>query len=148
MTTPSVLPTLEEITENFALFDAWDDRFSYLIDLGRKLPTMPACYMDEAFRVRGCQSNVWMHLSVLPTPGDNAGCVSIEARADAHIVNGLIAVLLSAYNGRSPQDARTFDAVSLFKRLGLEEHLSPTRRNGLHAMIERVRALATAALPA
>ena len=137
---PSTLPTIDEITENFAFFDAWDDRFAYLIDLGKKLPELPEPYTTDAHRVHGCQSSVWMHLGL----NDQAEPPTVEllAKSDAHIVNGLIAILLSLYHGGTVDHALTADAESLMQELGLEEHLSPTRRNGLHAMIERVRALA------
>jgi cysteine desulfuration protein SufE len=136
-TTP---PTLEEVRENFAFLDGWEDRFAYLIDLGKRLPELPEPYTTEAYRVHGCQSNVWLHLAL-----DDQHRVHVEAKSDAHIVNGLIAVLRSAYHGRTPAEARAFDAAALLKELGLDEHLSPTRRNGLHAMIERIQLLASAA---
>ncbi len=159
-------PPLDEITENFAFLDTWEDRFSYLIDLGKKLPDLPPQYLDEPHKVHGCQSNVWLHLGLTPptpasdgvstngdTPlkagperseGPDQPTLDLLAKSDAHIVNGLIAILRSLYHGQTLDHALTADAESLFQQLGLDEHLSPTRRNGLHAMIQRIRQLAQA----
>ncbi|MEM8494786.1 MAG: SufE family protein [Planctomycetota bacterium] len=131
-------PPLDEIRENFAFFDNWEDRFTYLIDLGKKLPPFPEPLRDEPHRVHGCQSNVWLDLQ------REQGQVHLIAVSDAHIVNGLIAVVRSLYHGQSFDHALAADAESLFRELGLDEHLSPTRRNGLHAMIQRIRHLAQA----
>ncbi|MEM8783205.1 MAG: SufE family protein [Planctomycetota bacterium] len=131
-------PALDDIRDNFAFFDSWEDRFTYLIDLGKKLPPFPEQLKDEPHRVHGCQSNVWLDLQ---TADDRLHLLAVS---DAHIVNGLIAVLRALYHGRPVPEALTADAEALFRELGLDEHLSPTRRNGLHAMIQRIRQLAQA----
>ena len=131
-------PDIEEITENFAFFDDWEDRFGYLIDLGKKLPAMPEALVDEPHRVHGCQSSVWLHLA------EEDGAVDLTARSDAHIVNGLIAVLRGMYQARPLSAVAGVDAEAKLRELGLAEHLSPTRRNGVSAMVERIRKLADA----
>lgn len=130
------LPDITEIEESFEFLDDWEDRFEYLLELGRKLPAMPEAERTEPNRVHGCQASVWMTMEI------EGGEVRLQAVSDAHIVNGLIAILMSLYNGKPPREAVGIDAESLFKRLGLEEHLSPTRRNGLHSMVQRIRSLA------
>ncbi len=131
---------LDRIIETFEFLDDWEERFAYLIDLGKKLPSMEAADKNEANRVHGCQATVWLkpHLAAEDPPR-----LEFSAESDAFIVNGLIAILLSAYNGRSPREVAEYDVEGLLKRLGLEEHLSPTRRNGLHSMIGRIRELAS-----
>lgn len=131
-------PDIEEITENFAFFDDWEDRFSYLIDLGKKLPEMPDALVDEPHRVHGCQSSVWLHL------GEQDAAVDLLAKSDAHIVNGLIAVLRGMYQARPLAEVPGIDAEAKLGELGLAEHLSPTRRNGVSAMVKRIRQLAEA----
>ncbi len=134
--TGSSLPSIAEIEETFELFDDWEDRFGYLIDLGRKLPEMPGADRVEANRVHGCQASVWLTAAL-----DDDQRLTIRAASDAHIVNGLIAIMLSLFDGTTPAQARAIDAKAVVGRLGLAEHLSPTRRNGLWAMIERIGAL-------
>lgn len=136
------IPSTEEIVETFELLGDWEERFSYVLDLGRKLPEFPESERTEARRVHGCQSNVWLDLGVERNGGPK---VRLRAVSDAHIVNGLIAILLSAYDGKSPGEVLEFDIKSLLTTLDLESHLSGTRRNGLGAMIERIRAEALAA---
>ncbi|MEO0587089.1 MAG: SufE family protein [Planctomycetota bacterium] len=142
---PATLPTIDEIKDGFAFLDDWDDRFQYLIDLGKKVPKMDDADVTEVNRVHGCQSNVWLKLATRPPQNGTGPTVDVIANSDAHIVNGLIAVLLSLYDGLPVDQARAADAQGLVKELGLDEHLSPTRRNGLHAMIQRIQALADAA---
>jgi cysteine desulfuration protein SufE len=142
---PATLPTIDEIKDGFAFLDDWDDRFQYLIDLGRKVPKMDDADLVEANRVHGCQSNVWLKLATTPPDNGTGPTLDVIANSDAHIVNGLIAVLLSLYDGLPVEQARAADAHGLVRELGLDDHLSPTRRNGLHAMIERIQALADAA---
>jgi cysteine desulfuration protein SufE len=133
---------LDTIAENFELLDDWEDRFTYLIELGRKMPPMDAADMIEPHRVHGCQATVYLK----PTMHENPPQVQLSATADAATVCGLIAILLTMYSGKSPQEILAIDAESYFTRLGLEEHLSPTRRNGLHSMIQQIRSIAQAAL--
>ena len=130
---------IEELIDNFAFLDDWEDRFRYLIDLGRKLPPMDAALKTEESKVRGCTSQVWIVDSV--TPG-RPPTLHFQADSDAHIVKGLIAVLLSIYDGRSPEEILAVDIKDAIGKLGFEQHLSPNRANGLYSMVERIRQLA------
>jgi cysteine desulfuration protein SufE len=130
-------PNIEEIVENFALFDDWEERYKYLIDLGKSLDSMDEALKTEVTLVKGCTSQVWM---ICETDGDN-GAYHFTADSDAHIVKGLIAVLLSAYEGKTASQIKDVDIDQAFIDMGLDQHLSPNRRNGFFAMVERVRAL-------
>lgn len=129
-------PTLEELAENFALFDDWEDRYKYLIDLGKTLKPMDDALKTEATIVKGCTSQVWMMAEA-----DEAGMFHFTADSDAHIVKGLIAIVLSAYEGKSAEEIKNVDIEEAFASMGLDQHLSPNRRNGFFAMVERVKAL-------
>jgi cysteine desulfuration protein SufE len=131
------IPKLEDLQENFALFDDWEDRYRYLIDLGKHLPVMDEALKTEQTIVKGCISRVWM---VCET-GDG-GAIHFTADSDAHIVRGLIALVLVAYQDKTPAQIGEIDIEATFKEIGLDQHLSPNRRNGFFAMVERVRALA------
>lgn len=133
------VPPLDEIIETFELLDDWENRFSYLLDLGKSLPDMPESERTEDARVHGCQAQVWLRLGV--TGGDDSR-VWIRAASDAHIVQGLIAIVISIFGNKTPEEVMATDAEAVFRTLDLETHLSGTRRNGLAAMIARVRALA------
>lgn len=137
--------TIDEITDNFAILDDWDDRYRYLIEIGRTLEPMPAVEHSEANKVRGCTSQVW--LTTLTSRDASRGPVlKFRGDSDAHIVRGLVAILLALYSGKTAQDILAADAIALFERLGLKEHLTPQRSNGFRAMVERIRADAQAAL--
>jgi cysteine desulfuration protein SufE len=138
---------IAEIIDNFSLLDEWDDRYRYLIELGRELPPLAAEAHNEANKVRGCASQVWLDTSVRP---DGAGgpVLSFVGDSDAHIVRGLIAILFAMYSGRSAKDILATDAVALFEKMGLREHLTPQRSNGFRSMVERIHADARAALAA
>jgi cysteine desulfuration protein SufE len=125
-----------ELADNFALFDDWEDRYRYLIDLGRKLPAFPDDCRTEANKVRGCMSQVWM---VPGHPANDAGKFAFAADSDAHIVKGLIAVLGTLFSGKSAAEIAAVDTEACFKRLGLDQHLSPTRRNGFVAMVGKIK---------
>lgn len=130
---------LDELVENFALFDDWDDRYRYLIDLGRKLPAFPDDLKTEEHKVRGCMSQVWL------VPGATAeGKFAFAADSDAHIVKGLIAVLGILYSGKPAAEVAAGDAEAAFRTLGLDQHLSPSRRNGLVAMVDKIKQYAAA----
>ncbi|WP_422367743.1 SufE family protein [Pelagibius sp.] len=130
---------IAEVIDNFSFLDDWDERFRYLIDLGRKLPPMDEALKTEETKVRGCTSQVWIIDEVLPgTPPR----LQFRADSDAHIVKGLIAVLLSIYDNRSPEEILAVDIKNAIGELGLAEHLSPNRANGLFSMVERIRQLA------
>ena len=129
--------TVDELIENFEFLDDWEERFAYLIELGKKVPALEESEMTEDHRVHGCQANVW--LQILPQAD---GSFEIHADSDAFIVKGLIAVLLLIYSGKTAEQILDIDSTTTFTRLGLDNHLSPTRRNGLHSMVNRIRALA------
>ena len=129
--------SVDELAENFELLGDWESRFAYLIDLGKGLPPMDSTDQCEANKVRGCQAQVWMKL----VPEAN-GRITIVADSDAFIVKGLIAVLLTIYSGKTTPEILDTDAQAQLDRLQLASHLSPTRKNGLFAMVKRVRELA------
>lgn len=128
--------TLEIIIDDFALFDDWEDRYRYLIDIGRTLPPMDEALKTEANLVRGCTSRVWMVAEV------KDGVFHFVADSDAHIVRGLIALLMRVYEGRAVAEISDIDIEAAFKEIGLDQHLSPNRRSGFFAMVERIKALA------
>lgn len=133
---------VEELIEGFEFLDSWDDRFRYIIDLGRKLPPMDSAMKNDETKVDGCTSQVWMVASAEGSPPR----LTFLADSDAHIVRGLIAILLTLYEDRPAQEILDLDAASTIARLDLAQHLSPNRANGLFAMIGRIRAFAAEAL--
>jgi len=135
---------IEQIIEDFALLDEWDDRYRYVIELGRTLAPLPESARNEANKVQGCASQVW--LSTETKPQTEGPVLTFTGDSDAHIVRGLIAILFAIYSGKRARDILATDALSLFDRMGLREHLTPQRSNGLRSMVERIRADARAAL--
>ena len=131
--------TIDKLISNFELLGDWEERYSYLIDLGKKLAGLSDAEKTEEHRVHGCQAMVWMILE--PDP-ERPGALRIRADSDAFIVRGLIAVLQMIFNGRAPDEILATDAKTTLIKLGLDKHLSPTRKNGLFAMVERIRTLA------
>ncbi len=143
MTEPGAAAALEHLAEEFQLFDDWEERYRYIIDLGRTLePLSEAEHADEN-KVRGCASQVW--LVTEPGPG---GALHFRGDSDAHIVRGLIAILLKLYSDRSPEDILAVDAQGAYERLGLSGALTAQRSNGLFSMVERIRRDAHAAMEA
>jgi cysteine desulfuration protein SufE len=138
--------TIDEISENFAILDEWDDRYRYLIELGRTLAPLPEAARTDANKVSGCASQVWLTTKV--TPGACGPVLSFTGDSDAHIVRGLIAILFAMYSQRPARDILATDALALFDRLGLREHLTPQRSNGLKSMVGRIREEARNALVA
>lgn len=136
---------IDEIIDNFSLLDEWDDRYRYLIELGRALPPLAAEAHNEANKVRGCASQVWLDTSVRPN-GAGGPVLTFVGDSDAHIVRGLIAILFAMYSGRSAKDILASDAVALFEKLGLREHLTPQRSNGFRSMVDRILSDARSAL--
>ncbi|MDX2288570.1 MAG: SufE family protein [Hyphomicrobiaceae bacterium] len=132
--------TFADIREDFALIDDWEDRYRYVIELGRKLPELPDDQRTEANKVRGCASQVWLSSRL-----DN-GRLHFEGDSDAHIVRGLVAILLVIYQDKTPAEILATDAHAAFAELGLKDHLTPQRSNGFASMVARIRADATAAL--
>ena len=141
------MTTFDDIVENFTLLDQWDDRYRYVIELGRTLPPLAESAHTEANKVRGCASQVWLVTHVKP---DGAGgpILTFDGDSDAHIVRGLIAILFALYSGKNAREILATDALALFDRIGLRENLTPQRSNGLRSMVERIRAEAKAALAA
>ena len=132
---------LDDIRMAFELFDAWEDTYRFVIDLGQEVAEMPAGQRTPAALVRGCQSQVWLHAR----RDARTGNLRFDIDSDAHIVRGLIAILLAAYDDHSPAEIVAFDIEGLFDELGLLSHLSPTRGNGLRVIVQRIRTLARAA---
>ena len=141
------MPEIEEIVDNFSVLDDWDDRYRYVIELGRELAPLTAAAHSDANKVQGCASQVWLHTDVRP---DGAGgpILTFAGDSDAHIVRGLIAILFAIYSGKHAKDILATDAITLFERMGLREHLTPQRSNGFRSMVERIRSDARAALTA
>jgi cysteine desulfuration protein SufE len=137
--------TVDEIIADFSLLEDWDDRYRYVIELGRALAPLAAEAHNEANKVQGCASQVWLATSVTPD-GTGGPVLTFVGDSDAHIVRGLIAILLTIYSGKPAREILGTDAVALFERLGLREHLTPQRSNGFRAMVERIKADAQAAL--
>ena len=121
----------QELIEEFDMFDNWMDRYQYIIDMGKQLPNFPDEWKTEEAKIQGCQSNVWMHHEAQDDK------LIFKATSDAAIVSGLIAVLLRIYSERTPDEVRHTEP-HFMTDLGLDKHLSPTRSNGLHAMLERI----------
>ena len=130
------MTSLEEIKETFEFIDDWEDRYRFIIDLGRALPEMPLEHRIEENLVRGCQSQVWLLASL----NEQNNHVELRIDSDAHIVRGLIAIVSAAYVNKTPAQICDFDVDSLFAELGLFSHLSMNRGNGLRAMVNRIRA--------
>ena len=141
------MSAIDEILDNFALLDQWDDRYRYVIELGRTLPPLPESAHTESNKVRGCASQVWLVTHVKPD-GSKGPVLTFDGDSDAHIVRGLIAILFALYSGKNAREILALDAPALFDSLGLRENLTPQRSNGLRSMVERIRAEATAALAA
>jgi cysteine desulfuration protein SufE len=136
--------TIETIRADFALLDEWEDRYRYLIELGRGLPPFPEALRTEANKVRGCVSQVWL-ASAVKRNGGAVPVLEFQGDSDAHIVRGLVAVLFALVQGRTPHEILATDAKTVFGELGLAEHLTPQRSNGFFSMVERIRADARAA---
>ena len=139
------MDAIDDIVENFELLDQWDDRYRYVIELGRTLPPLADAAHIEANKVRGCASQVWLLTHVKPD-GATGPTLTFEGDSDAHIVRGLIAILFALYSGKHAKDILAIDPEAMFEKLGLRENLTPQRSNGLRAMVERIRAEAKAAL--
>ncbi len=135
--------TIDELIENFELFDEWEDRYRYVIDLGRALPPLEPQYQTDAFKVEGCMSQVWL----VPLPAEG-GRLRFAADRDSAIVKGLAAVLLTAYSDKTPEEIQATDLEAIFARIGLDQHLSPNRRNGFFSMVETIKASARARIAA
>ncbi len=129
-----------ELKDNFALVDDWEDRYRYVIELGRALPGLPDAAKTDANKVRGCASQVWLVTKLMPQSGGGAPLMHIDGDSDAHIVRGLVAILLEIYQDRPADWIAGHDALQDFAELGLKDHLTPQRSNGLASMVARIRA--------
>ena len=137
--------TLDTIRSDFAFLDDWEDRYRYVIELGRGLPPFPEAYRTHRYKVRGCASQVWLATET-ERHADGAAMLRFQGDSDAHIVRGLIAILFIVYSGKHAKDILSIDAIALFERLGLREHLTPQRSNGFRSMVERIKSDAQGAL--
>jgi len=136
---------IEEIVDNFSVLDDWDDRYRYLLELGRDLPPLADAAHSEVNKVQGCASQVWLVTKVDPE-GAGGPVLTFAGDSDAHLVRGLIAILFAIYSGKNAKKILATDALALFDKMGLREHLTPQRSNGFRAMVERIRSDARAAL--
>lgn len=132
------MANIGDIIDNFSVLDDWDDRYRYLIELGRELPALAEAAHNDANKVQGCASQVWLDTRVRPN-GASGPVLTFAGDSDAHIVRGLIAILFAIYSGKAAKDILASDALALFERLGLREHLTPQRSNGLKSMVGRIR---------
>ena len=132
----------DDIVSDFAFLGDWDERYKYLIDLGRALPPYPEEKRDDAHKVKGCASQVWLD------PRRVGGRLEFSGDSDAHIVKGLVAVLLALYSGKAPREILAIDAQAALAPLELSAHLTAQRSNGVASMVARIRAIAEAALAA
>ncbi|HEY7775588.1 MAG TPA: SufE family protein [Kineobactrum sp.] len=131
--------TSDDIVDTLSFFDDWEDRYKYIIDLGKELPPMPEALHTEERKIRGCQSQVWIDTRM------EHGRLQLAVDSDAFIVKGLLGIVLAAYNNKTPAEVLAFDIDGYFNSLDLLQHLSPTRGNGLRAMVARIRDIAGAA---
>lgn len=137
-------PVIDEIIDNFSLLDEWDDRYRYVIELGRGMSPMPEVDRTEANKVQGCASQVWL-ATTTRLDGDRP-VLEFCGESDAHIVRGLVAILLATVSGKRAEEILATDPIALFDRLGLREHLTPQRSNGFRSMVARIRGDAELAL--
>lgn len=132
----TIMLTAETIAEDFAWLDSWDDRYGYLIDLGRQLSPLAEADRNEETRIEGCQSGVWIKIE--PLEGQPLR-LAFSGDSDSAIVKGLVAIVIALVNGRSPQDILDLDIPAYFGGLNLEGHLSPTRKTGLNEMVKTIK---------
>ncbi len=128
----------EDIRSDFEFLDEWDDRYKYLIDLGRNLEPYPDAHRDDLHKVRGCASQVWLHAS------QDGDAIVLKGDSDAHIVKGLVAMLILLFSGKTSDEILKIDPETELKPFDLTDHLTPQRSNGLHSMIKRIREIAAA----
>jgi cysteine desulfuration protein SufE len=132
------MPDIAEIVEDFALLEDWEDRYRYVIELGRSLEPLQENARTDTNKVQGCASQVWLQTNVQPN-GSSGPILTFVGDSDAHIVRGLIAILLSIYSNKPAKEILTADALGVFEQLGLREHLTPQRSNGVRSMVSRIR---------
>ena len=142
MSDAAATAAIDRIFEDFEFIDDWEERYRYVIDLGRDLPAFPDSARTPANKVQGCVSQVWLETS---RGEGNDPIMRFIGDSDAHIVRGLVAIMLALFSGRRASEIASLDAEAVLKRLGLDEHLTPQRANGLRAMVARIRRDALAA---
>ncbi len=130
---------LSELYENFEFFDSWEEKYQYVIDLGRELEAFPQEYKTEEWKVQGCQSQVWL------VPEVKDGKFHFKGDSDAILVKGIIAIVLLIYNDKSAEEIKSIDVEKIFAKLGLEENLTPSRRNGMMSMVQKIKSYALSA---
>jgi cysteine desulfuration protein SufE len=140
------IPAIDEIIDNFSLLDEWDDRYRYVIELGRAMSPLSENRRTEANKVQGCASQVWLATTVCFDRDQPV--LSFRGDSDAHIVRGLVAILVATVSGKPAREILAVDPITLFDRLGLREHLTPQRSNGFRSMVARIRSDAQQALAA
>lgn len=126
--------TVDDVVDTLGFFDSWEDRYRHIIDMGKQLPPLDAEQKTDELLVKGCQSKVWIQ------PQQQQDKLFFAVESDAYIVSGLLALILCAYNGKTPQAIVDFDIEAYFSQLNLLQHLSPIRGNGLRSMVKRVQA--------
>ena len=136
--------SIDDIEADFELLDDWEDRYRYLIELGRQLPDMPEATRNDQSKVPGCVSQVWL---TSETEATTPPRLTFKGESDAHIVRGLVAITLALFSGRTAPDILDIDAEARFAKLGLQEHLTPQRSNGLRSMVGRIKEDAKRAMP-
>ncbi len=134
----SIKDIQEEIVEEFSVYDDWMDKYNYLIELGKDLPAIDPKYKTDEYLIEGCTSRVWLHAGL-----DEEGKIVFTADSDAIITRGVIALLIRVFSGHTPEEVAAAD-TSFLDRIGLKEHLSPTRANGLASMVKQIRMYALA----
>lgn len=140
------LQSIENIIEELGFLDDWEDRYRYIIEIGRSLPPLPDEVRTDANKVRGCASQVWLATTVVP--GEGEPVLRFQGDSDAQIVRGLVALAIALYSGKRASTIVSTDAVALFGELGLKEHLSAQRSNGFRSLVDRIRSDAAKALVA
>jgi len=124
---------IEELIENFSFFENWEEKYQYVIDLGNKLEPLDEAYKTEEWKVKGCQSQVWL------VPHFANGRIHFAGDSDAILVRGIIAIILLIYNDKTPEEIKSIDVMKIFAKLGLEENLTPSRRNGMLSMVAKIK---------
>ena len=132
------IPTAEQIIEDFEFFDDWEQRYQYLIDLGKSIPVMDDSQKSDDMLVQGCQSKVWLKHQF------NEGKLFFQVDSDALIVKGLLVIVMAAFNGKTPAEILEFDVERYFKKLDLERHITPNRGNGLRSIVATIQQIANA----
>ena len=135
--------TIQTIRDDFALLDEWEDRYRYIIELGQDLPPYPKTARDDMHKVRGCVSQVWLNTH---RGQGNDPRMTFDGDSDAHIVRGLVAIMLALFSGRRASEILKTDAEDTMRALGLDEHLTPQRANGLRSMVKRIKEEAASTL--